>query len=196
MVFSFSYVSIGQVKDQFRDRENTSTIVVVKEDSAIDETVLNEYFDLADMSMSDQIMITTSSLPEATPVVAEVEVLTEEETEVEIETATASIDDEIETFFESIEEVDTEAEAVVTLETAPNIPTYQATNNQVETTPIVNTRRKEAPNRAKKSYAKKSSRKVKMSAKRKYFNKRKIKKNKRKRKFLNKKRRSNKCYSF
>lgn len=52
--------AFGQVKEQYRDTSNTSTIVVVKNDETIDQDVLDDYFDLNEMSMNDQIMITTA----------------------------------------------------------------------------------------------------------------------------------------
>ena len=52
--------TFGQVKEQYRDTSNTSTIVVVKNDEAVDQDVLDDYFDLNNMSMNDEIMITTA----------------------------------------------------------------------------------------------------------------------------------------
>jgi len=86
-VFSFNIVMTAQVKNQFRDRDNSSTIVVVKEDHANDQAVLNDYFDLADMSMSDQIMIMTTSE----------ELMST--TAPDMENSTSSTDPDIELFF-------------------------------------------------------------------------------------------------
>ena len=52
--------TFGQVKEQYRDTSNTSTIVVVKNDDTIDEDVLDEFFELNEMSMNDEIRITTA----------------------------------------------------------------------------------------------------------------------------------------
>jgi len=101
LLFSSS-VLFAQVKDKFRDNKNTSTIVVVKEDNAIDQKLLDEHFDLNAMSMSDQIMITTA--PDQTPAA------------LDMENATASTGDNIEDFFE---EFDSEEVEVLTETDAP-----------------------------------------------------------------------------
>lgn len=186
LIFSISIVGISQVKEKFRDRENTSTIVVIKEDAAIDTELLDQHFELSQMSMSDQIMITTkpeeptvpeaSPLPEATPV-------TEAPA---FEEASASIDDNVNIFFEQFE-ADKEKEEAETI----------AAEEEKSKTVVSNNVRS-APTRAKRNYPTKSSYDVKKAAQKKYYAKSKIKKQKKKnrRKSLFGKKKSNSCYSF
>ena len=60
MSFMIMTSAFGQVKEQYRDTSNTSTIIVVKNDETVDQDVLDDYFDLNNMSMNDEIMITTA----------------------------------------------------------------------------------------------------------------------------------------
>lgn len=188
VVLTFCAIGNGQVKEQFRDQENSSTIVVIKEDNAIDQSVLDEHFDLASMNMNDQIMITTK--PDAP----------------NIETATASIDTDIESFFET-ENFNTAEKDVASVEvtsnnvSTPDVLVETTKKDKVETTPIVNTRVKKATTRAKKSIAKKGRKKKaykgKKAANKKQYKKKKRKKNKRKKnRRPNKKKGKGGCYSF
>jgi len=191
-VLLISVVGYGQVKEQFRDSENSSTIVVIKEDTAIDESVLSEYFDLDNMNMNDQIMITTKP--------AEVEPVETPEP-LDPETATASVGNDIETFFDNIDDEETQAESSAEVENTAEVNATEIAStdnkvNKVETTPIVNTTVKKAPRRAKKSYKKKSSKRVRKAANKTYYGKKKRKKNKHKRKRPKKRKGSRGCYAF
>ena len=50
-------ITQAQVKEQYRDQDNASTVVVVKEDGASNIDILNSQFDLANVSMGEEIMI-------------------------------------------------------------------------------------------------------------------------------------------
>ena len=194
--FSFNVAMNAQVKDQFRDRGNSSTIVVVKEDNANDQKVLNEYFDLADMSMNDQIMIMTvpeEPKPTSAP---------------DVENATASKDGSVEDFFEEFEAEEVEVE-VQTEETSSiaEVPVLEeVVIEKEEVTSVPNTVKKPsavrsssrvASTRARGNYTVKNSADVKRAAQKKYFGKKKKRKKRKKskRKFFGKKK-SNNCYSF
>jgi len=193
--FSFNVALTAQVKDQFRDRENSSTIVVVKEDNAIDQAVLNEYFDLADMSMNDQIMIMTAPEEE------------QNESAKDIENASASTEGGIEDFFQDLESKETTAETEETISKI-EIPVETEVTAEVEVTnnddanqviakkapSTVSSKSRTASNRAKGTYTVKNSADVKKAAQRKYFGKKK-KKRKKKIRFFGRKK-SNACYSF
>ena len=189
LTFSISTVGNSQVKDKFRDRDNSSTIVVIKEDQAIDTELLDQHFDLSQMSMNDQIMITTkpeqSSIPEATPTsdnnsIPEAPVFEE---------STASID-EVELFFEELEaEKEVDKKEISTLE--EKVETTKSTS-------IATSKVNSAPKRAKSNYPSKSGYEVQKAAQKKYYSKNKIKKRKRnnkRRKWFGKKK-SGSCYSF
>ncbi len=180
MTFALNAVGFSQVKDKFRDSKNTSTIVVIKEDSGIDQDLLDQHFDLNSMSMSDQIMITTR--PEPLP----------------MEDATASINDDIEVFFDEVEEEETTAE-VSTAEVAKNNINVQSKKEE-KTTTIASAKNtvKSAPTRARGNYPTKSGYEVKKAAQKKYYAKSKVKKRKKKSKKrrLFKRKKSQSCYSF
>lgn len=185
MTFTLSAIGTSQVKDKFRDSTNTSTIVVIKEDSGIDQELLDQHFDLNSMSMSDQIMITTR--PEPLP----------------MEDATASINDDIEVFFDEVEEEETTAEVstaeVNTAEVAKNNINIQSEKEE-KTTTIASAKNtvKSAPTRARGNYPTKSGYEVKKAAQKKYYAKSKVKKRKKKSKKrrLFKRKKSQSCYSF
>jgi hypothetical protein len=185
LTFSISIVGNSQVKDKFRDRDNSSTIVVIKEDQAIDTELLDQHFDLSQMSMNDQIMITTKpeqpSIPEATP--------SPEPTPIPeapaFEESTASLDD-VEVFFEELETEEKE------------IASSEEKAERAKSSAIAKSKVNSAPKRAKSNYPSKSGYEVKKAAQKKYYAKSKIKKrkrnNKRRKRFRNKK--SGSCYSF
>jgi len=50
-------ITQAQVKRQYRDQDNAKTLVVVKEEGASNIDILNSQFDLADVSMGEEIMI-------------------------------------------------------------------------------------------------------------------------------------------
>jgi len=50
-------ITQAQVKEQYRDQDNAETVVVVKEDGADNIDILNSQFDLAEVSMGEEIMI-------------------------------------------------------------------------------------------------------------------------------------------
>lgn len=50
-------ITQAQVKRQYRDQDNAETVVVVKEEGADNIEILNSQFDLAEVSMGEQIMI-------------------------------------------------------------------------------------------------------------------------------------------
>ena len=50
-------ITQAQVKEQYRDQDNASTVVVVKEEGASNIDILNNQFDLAEVSMGEEIMI-------------------------------------------------------------------------------------------------------------------------------------------
>ena len=50
-------ITQAQVKEQYRDQDNASTVVVVKEEGASNIDILNSQFDLANVSMGEEIMI-------------------------------------------------------------------------------------------------------------------------------------------
>jgi len=195
MTFALSTVGFSQVKDKFRDSTNTSTIVVIKEDNDIDQDLLDQHFDLNSMSMSDQIMITTR--PEPLP----------------MEDATASINDDIEVFFDEVEEEETTAEVsteevstaevntaqVNTAEVAKNNINVQSKKEEKKTT-IASAKNtvKSAPTRARGNYPTKCGYEVKKAAQKKYYAKSKVKKRKKKSKKrrLFKRKKSQSCYSF
>lgn len=186
LIFSISIVGISQVKEKFRDRENTSTIVVIKEDAAIDTELLDQHFELSQMSMSDQIMITTKpeepSVPEVNP---EPEATPVPEAP-DFEEASASIDGNVEIFFEELDEEKEKQEAEL------------IAVKEKESKTAVSSNVKNAPTRAKRNYPSKNSHDVKKAAQKKYYSKSKIKKQKKKgkRKNLFGKKKSNSCYSF
>ena len=186
-ITSFNLVLTAQVKEQFRDRDNSSTIVVVKEDNANDQKVLSDYFDLADMSMSDQIMIMT--VPEdiktaQAPNVAD---------------STASTDDNVVDFFE---DYDTDEVVIDTKKTNPIDEALVQEKEIAQNVEIINeskpnlatSKKNVASTRAKGNYTIKNSADVKRAAQKKYFKKKK-KKKKSKKKLFGKKN-SNSCYRF
>lgn len=191
MVLTFSINTVGnsQVKDKFRDRDNSSTIVVIKDDQAIDTELLDQHFDLSQMSMNDQIMITTKpeqlSIPEASPA-PEATPIPEAPA---FEESTASIDD-VEVFFEELEAEKVEEEK----EIVSNADKPKKSNR----TAIAENKVNSAPKRAKGYYPTKSGYEVKKAAQKKYYSKSKIKKqkkNNKKRKWFGKKK-AGSCYSF
>lgn len=191
MVLTFSINTVGnsQVKDKFRDRDNSSTIVVIKDDQAIDTELLDQHFDLSQMSMNDQIMITTKpeqlSIPEASPA-PEATPIPEAPA---FEESTASIDD-VEVFFEELEAEKVEEEK----EIVSNADKLKKSNR----TAIAENKVNSAPKRAKGYYPTKSGYEVKKAAQKKYYSKSKIKKqkkNNKKRKWFGKKK-AGSCYSF
>lgn len=188
LTFSMSIVGTSQVKEKFRDRKNTSTIVVIKDDKAIDTDLLDEHFDLSSMSMNDQIMITTKpeapSIPEATPL-PETAPIPEAPA---FEEATANINDDVDIFFEDFDnkkEEDKEKTAVQE-SNADADKSAAAVVSKVET----------APKRARGNYPTKSGYEVRKEAQKKYFAKSKIRKNKKKKRKWFGKKKSNSCYSF
>jgi len=50
-------ITQAQVKEQYRDQDDASTVVVVKEEGANNIEILNSQFDLDEVSMGEQIMI-------------------------------------------------------------------------------------------------------------------------------------------
>lgn len=188
LIFSISIVGISQVKEKFRDRNNSSTIVVIKDDQAIDTDLLDEHFELSQVSMSDQIMITTK--PEE-PTVPETKPLPEATPEIEapaFEEATANIDEDVDIFFEEFEQE--KEKEIIAAEKAES----SAINKSTSATSKINS----APKRARGNYPTKSSYEIKKAAQKKYYAKSKIKKKKKKKKrrrFFGKKK-SATCYSF
>lgn len=184
LVFSMNIVGTSQVKQKFRDKDNTSTIVVIKDDKAIDTDLLDSHFDLAQMNMSDQIMITTKpeetlkpenrTLPEATPIIEAPE----------FEEATANTNNDIDLFFEQEEKEE--------LLKSEKHESDHATMSSITVTNKVEI----APKRARGNYPTKTGYEVKKAAQKKYYAKSKVKKRKKKnRKFFGKKK-SDTCYNF
>ncbi len=187
LTVSIRFAGLSQVKETFRDSANTSTIVVIKEDGGIDQELLNKHFDLDDLSMNEQIMITTS--PEPLP----------------IEEATASIDEDIEIFFDYIEEEKiNEEDAAEANPSVSNIDTQNTAKNslidtkkeKIATPSNAKSTVRGATTRAKGNYPSKSSFKVKKAAQKKYYSKSKIRKKKNKKRNQFKRKGSKSCYSF
>ena len=173
ILFSISLVLVcsslfGQIKEQYRDSTESSTIVVVKEDAATDQDLLDEYFDLNNMSMNDQIMITTGTdAPD-------------------IENASASL--------EATETISTaEVDNFVVAEKQTEQKETAKKEKEAILKPV---QKRKASSRAsaKGSYAVKSHREVRMAQAKKYFGGKKKKKNKRKKRKSNNSR--NACFAF
>lgn len=183
MLLFCSSALFAQVKEKFRDNKNTSTIVVVKEDNAIDQNLLDEHFDLNEMSMSDQIMITTA--PDQAPPPPD------------LENATASTGENIEDFFEDFDSEEVEVLTETDAPTEQTVEVKETKEEDISSTPKsrkpVSSTVRSASTRAKGTYKVKSSAQVKKAAQKKYFGKKKKKNKKRKR---YNKRKSNSCYSF
>ncbi|MEL6986669.1 MAG: hypothetical protein AAGK97_02475 [Bacteroidota bacterium] len=55
---TFALAQTASIKDKFRANENGNTIVVIKDEKASDQDILNQQFDLSNFSMDDQVKIT------------------------------------------------------------------------------------------------------------------------------------------
>lgn len=103
-------ISEAQIKRQYRDNSNLASVVVVKNsDDVSDIDILNSNFDLANVSMGDEIRITTEMLnamanePETT---AEKEEIVAEVAEIEEVSVVVEVPQQAEQNNESIDEVE------------------------------------------------------------------------------------------
>jgi len=189
----------AQVKDQYQDKSNGTTIVV-KEDAANDMDILNDQFDLDDVGMHQVIRITTR---EEIPAEPSPEVVTEAKPEVKAPTANTVVSPPTETLVlaTSAELTPKGISQTPTISTVKTVTETTVESNQVATTSNVPEKNAEssavvtrAPSSAKRSSSYASGKKSGSSHKFKVFNKR-FKKQKRKR-VPRKRKRNKRCYRF
>lgn len=191
LVLALVFLTVGiteaQVKRQYRNTESNKTVMVIKQDgnAQSDIDILNSQFDLANVSMNDEVMITTEQF----------ELLQQQSTaEQEVtETSTAEVPAKVIAATTATPEITETPEEAPIVEATPVVQTVSKSNTMAQSSTVDANNRTSTASVAKSNSRASSTSSVNRSS---FKKKKKSKRVRLKKRKKVRKRKFSSCYSF